>query len=152
MIELLRTKNIHYHGIIYAFLLTGLALLQRSYSAEAARLLSKEFTQQVYWLLNTGAAGLFLAFAMYRYVAKTGRNTILSNFHAGVIISFIHPFILAFAINLIYYGNFSTYGISVPYMVTLMIMSVPAAAAVYLIFYYRKQEEKRGADDILDDI
>ncbi len=152
MIELLRTKNIHYHGLIYSVLLTVLALLQRRYSSEAARMISAEFTQQVYWLLNTGAAGLFLAFAMYRYVSKTGNNTLLGNFHAGVIISFIHPFMLAFAVNLLYYGSFSPLGIAVPYMVSLMIMSIPAAALVYLIFYYKKQYEYRGSDDILDDL
>jgi len=148
LLKFFRSKNVHYHGIIHAFGMTILVLLQQEFLRnnwidENALLFS---------VIHTGIPALYLAFATWHYCIASEKNTILSNFHAGVVISFIHPFIYAFCTNLYRYQEISILGVSVKYMVSLMVISLPVAAAVYLFFekIYPAAVEK-GRVDILDD-
>jgi len=140
MLQILRTNNVHYHGIIHSFGMTILVILQKEFGIG----LSNAITS------NESAAYLF--FAIWQYCINSGKNTILTNFHAGIVISFIHPFVYNFIRNIYVYQEISFLGVSVRYMVSLMAISLPVAAAVYLTYRHFHPEVKgQGRDDILDD-
>lgn len=93
----------------------------------------------------------YLFFAVWLFLNRTGKNTILRNLHAGVVLSFIHPFVLAFAESLIKYNEISFLGVSVKYMVLLMFLSIPVAALSYLFYQNGREEVVDSREDILDD-
>ncbi len=150
MLQIIRTHNVHYHGIIHAFGMTILVILQKEFGVGLSETISKN--ELFYTIFHTGIPAAYLFFAIWRYCLKTGKNTILTNFHAGVVISFIHPFVYNFFRNIYQFQTISFLGVSVRYMVSLMVISLPVAAAVYLIYrYFYPETEGLGRDDILDD-
>jgi len=150
MLQILRTDNVHYHGVIHSFGMTILVILQKEFGLKTSDFISSN--ELFYTLFHTGIPALYLFFAIWQYCQNSGKNTILTNFHAGVVISFIHPFVYNFIRNIYQFETISFLGVSVRYMVSLMVLSLPVAAAVYLIyqFVYPNMEGK-GRDDILDD-
>lgn len=150
MLQIFRTKNVHYHGIIHSFGMTVLVILQKEFGVEISETISKE--ELFYIIFHTGIPALYLFFAIWRYCVNSGKNTILTNFHAGVVIAFIHPFVYNFIRNIYQFQTVSFLGVSVRYMVSLMVISLPVAAAVYLVYqHFHPDTEGRGRDDILDD-
>lgn len=150
MLQILHTKNVHYHGIIHSFGMTIVVILQKEFGITISETISQN--EVFYTLFHTGIPAAYLFFAIWQYYVNTGKNTILSNFHAGVVISFIHPFIYNFFRNIYQFQMISFLGVSVRYMVSLMVISLPVAAAVYLLArHFQADKESLGRDDILDD-
>ncbi len=150
MIRILRTDNVHYHGIIHAFGMTILVILQKEFGLEISKTISEN--ELFYVLFHTGIPAAYLFFAIWQYCVNSGKNTILTNFHSGVVISFIHPFVYNFFRNLYQFHEINFLGVSVRYMVSLMVISLPVAAAVYLIYqHFHPAYEGKGRKDILDD-
>lgn len=131
--------------------MTILVILQKEFGVGLSEAVSSN--ELFYILFHTGIPAAYLFFAIWQFCVNSGKNTILTNFHAGVVISFIHPFVYNFIRNIYQFQTISFLGVSVRYMVSLMVISLPVAAAVYLIYqYFHPETESMGRDDILDDL
>lgn len=146
-----RYSNVHFHGIIHAILFTIWSYSLRKSLAGGVRFLQKEALEEYFWVFNTLISFVYLFFAIYQYTIASKENTLLTNFHCGVVLSFIHPFVYAFFVRVVDFGQVSFVGVSISYIVSLMIMSIPVAL---LVFFYRKEsikEEENKHSDILDE-
>ena len=150
MLQILRTNNVHYHGIVHSLGLSLLVILQKEFGTGISASINN--SELFYTLFHTGIPAAYLFFAIWQYCRNSGKNTILSNFHTGVVISFIHPFIYSFIRNIYVFQEISFLGVSVRYMVSLMLVSLPVSATVYLIYnHFHPNIEDKGREDILDD-